>query len=87
MNEEKQREAVEEIVGSLSPKPKEVYYEAAHGIFDKMTMNRFVTPYLLRELFTPLEMEMVLAMPATGEELAEKFGMETEKTKEMIQGK
>ena len=84
MNEEKQREAVEEIVGSLSPKPKEVYYEAAHGIFDKMTMNRFVTPYLLRELFTPLEMEMVLAMPATGEELAEKFGMETEKTKEML---
>ncbi len=84
MNEEKQREAVEEIVGSLSPKPKKVYYEAAHGIFDKMTMNRFVTPYLLRELFTPLEMEMVLAMPATGEELAEKFGMETEKTKEML---
>lgn len=58
MNEEKQREAVEEIVGSLSPKPKEVYYEAAHGIFDKMTMNRFVTPYLLRELFTPLAISL-----------------------------
>lgn len=84
MNEESQKRAIEEIVGSLLPEPEEPYQMAARNIFDRMTMNRLVTPYLLRELFTPLEMRMVLEMPATGEELAEKFGKGVEETKEMM---
>lgn len=84
MREEEQKKAVEEIVGSLFPEPEEAYQTAAHKIFNSMTMNHFVTPYLLRELFTPLEMKMVLEMPATGEELAEKFDMNVDETKEMM---
>lgn len=86
MKPEEQKRKVEEILGSPLPELEKEYHEAAEKIFNSMVMNQFVTPYLLSELFTVQEMRMVLTMPATAEELAEKFSMNADEVREKMDG-
>ena len=79
MTNEMQMEEIKRIYGGTLPQLENVYLQAAE-IFNGMTMNKEVTPYLLRELFTPLETEFLLSFPATAEEIADKFHLDVQET-------
>ena len=71
---EKQKQIVQEVLGTPLPEVEPIYLEGAK-LYEKTAWNQFITPYLLRELFSPVEMRLVLALPGTAEEVAEKVGM------------
>ncbi len=71
---EEQRSMVEEILGTPLPELDPIYYEGAK-LYAATAPNTFITPYLLHELYTPSEMKLVLQLPGTGEEVAEKLGL------------
>lgn len=84
LNLEQQRALVEEILGTPLPELDEIYYEGAK-LYDKTAPNRFITPYLLSKLYTPLEMRMVLQLPGTAEQVAQKLGLRTEEVGEALE--
>lgn len=71
---EQQKVKVEEILGAPLPELDPVYREAA-ALYDATAPNKFITPYMLREMFTPLEMRLVMQLPGTAEEAAQKLGL------------
>lgn len=83
MTVEDQLKAVDEIYEGERPKVEPDYYEAAK-IFENMTMNKEVLPYLLNELFTLQEIKFVNKLPATAEELAEEFHLDVEETRSTL---
>lgn len=74
MKLERQIEIVKKILGEPLPTVESIYYEGAK-LYEKTATNAFVTPYVLKELFTPEEMRMVLCLPATSEEIAKKLNL------------
>lgn len=74
LTEKEQKVRLEEIYGSPLPELDPIYYEGAK-LYEKTSRNKFVTPYMLHEMYSPLEMQMVLHLPATAEEVAQKMGM------------
>ena len=72
---EEQKVLVEQILGSPLPQLDEIYMQGAK-LYDTTAPNRFITPYLLSLLYTPFEMKLVLQLPGSAEEVAEKLGLE-----------
>lgn len=71
---EQQKIKVEEILGTPLPELDPVFYEGAK-LYDTTAPNKFITPYMLHEMFTPLEMKLVLQLPGTAQEVAQKLGL------------
>ena len=67
MTIEEQKAKVEEILGSPLPELDPVYIEGAK-VYMKMSPNTFITPYLMSEVYTKEEMQMVSLLPATAPE-------------------
>ena len=80
---EEQKVLVEQILGSPLPQLDENYMQGAK-LYDTTAPNRFITPYLLSLLYTPFEMKLVLQLPGSAEEVAEKLGLETEPVREAL---
>lgn len=80
---DEQRTLVEQILGSPLPELDEVYREGAK-LYDNTAPNRFITPYLLSQMYTPFEMKLVLQLPATAEEVAQKLGLEVEPVRKAL---
>ena len=80
---EEQKVLVEQILGSPLPQLDEIYMQGAK-LYDTTAPNRFITPYLLSLLYTPFEMKLVLQLPGSAEEVAEKLGLETEPVREAL---
>lgn len=76
MTLDEQRAKVEEILGTPLPELDPIYHTGA-APFLKLSPNTFITPYLLSEVFTIEEMQMVSLLPATAPEVAAKLGLDT----------
>ncbi len=75
MTTEKQKQIVEDILGTPLPELDPIFYEGAKK-YMKMSPNTFITPYLMSEVYTREEMSMVALLPATAREVGEKLGLE-----------
>ena len=77
MTLEEQRAKVEEILGSPLPGLDPVYIEGAK-VYERLSPNTFITPYLMSEVYTKEEMQFVSLLPATAPEVAEKLGLDAD---------
>lgn len=75
MTVERQKQSVESILGIPLPELDPIYLDGAK-LYERTAPNSFITPYLLRELYTPREMRLVLELPGTSEEVAQKLGLD-----------
>ena len=77
MTQEEQKKKVEEILGSPLPDLDPIYIEGAK-VYMKMSPNTFITPYLMSEVYTKEEMQMVSLLPSTAPEIAKKLGLDVD---------
>ncbi len=77
MTREEQYKILHNTYGETLPELGEEYINGS-AVFDEIADNHVLTPYLLRELFTPEEMRIVNTLPATAEEAAAKLGLDVE---------
>jgi len=75
---------LESVLGKPLPKIDEVYYEGAK-IWKKADQRPVITPYFLSKLYTPEEMKMVMCLPASPAEVAEKLDLEEGYVKEKLE--
>lgn len=83
MTIEEQKAKVEEILGSPLPELDPVYIEGAK-VYMKMSPNTFITPYLMSEVYTKEEMQMVSLLPATAPEVAGKLGLDVQHVDDVL---
>lgn len=74
-NIEKDTLFLESILGKPLPEIDPVYFEGAR-CWEKTDQRPVITPYLLSKLYTPEEMRMVICLPGTPLEVAEKMGLD-----------
>lgn len=74
MTVEKQKQVLVQILGDPLPELDPIYHEGAK-LYARTAPNSYMTPYMLHELFTPLEMKLVTLLPGTSAEVAAKAGM------------
>ena len=77
MTQEEQKKKVEEILGSPLPDLDPIYIEGAK-VYMTMSPNTFITPYLMSEVYTKEEMQMVSLLPSTAPEIAKKLGLDVD---------
>lgn len=83
MTREEQIKILKETYGDKLPELPEAYKKGS-GVFDEIADNHELTPYLLYELFTPEEMEIVNTLPATAAQAAEKLGWDKDKVESLL---
>ena len=69
---EKDIQFLESVLGKPLPEIDSIYFEGAKK-WEKSDLRPTITPYFLSKLFTPEEMKMVICLPATPLEVAEKL--------------
>lgn len=72
---EKDIQFLESVLGKPLPEIDSIYFEGAKK-WEKSDQRPTITPYFLSKLFTPEEMKMVICLPATPLEVAEKLGLD-----------
>lgn len=66
---------LENVLGKPLPKIDNIYFEGAK-LWQKVDVRPLITPYFLSKLYTPEEMKMVLCLPGTNKEVAEKLELD-----------
>ncbi len=79
LSKEEQLKIVEGILGSPLPELDPVYIEGSK-VYARQSPNYYILPYLLSKVYSKHEMEMVMQLPATAAEVAEKLGLDPEVT-------
>ena len=75
MTREEQIQILHETYGEHLPNLPSAYISGA-TVFDEISDNYELTPFLLYELFTPQEMEIVNELPATADQVAERLKLD-----------
>lgn len=83
-NEEKDIQFLESVLGKPLPEIDSIYFEGAKK-WEKTDQRPIITPYFLSKLFTPEEMRMVICLPATAFEVAERLNMEEKFVSEKLE--
>lgn len=76
-SKEKDLVFLESVLGKPLPKLDPIYYEGAKK-WEKTDQRPVITPYFLSKLYTIEEMKMVICLPATPKEVADKLKLDEE---------
>lgn len=83
MHPDEQMRILKAIYGGLLPELDSVY--TTPNAYSKMSPNYLITPYLLSEVYTVEQMKMILLMPATAEQIAQKMGLDKDYCEQVLE--